>query len=150
MFRFLQLALLFSAATAFTTMQPVSLRQPTVCNLVMSDKEVAAILDQAKGCMGEECSVDEVDQLLTLLKATEKDLNSRMKDVVRMIGELDHLNGKEERKPDEIKSFVKDMMSVFSHTKPKFKPTGYSGDIGDGPTTAYDALPPKKWSKPTV
>ena len=24
--------------------------------------------------------------------------------------------------------------------------TGFSGDIGDGPTTAYDALPPKKWS----
>lgn len=22
---------------------------------------------------------------------------------------------------------------------------GFSGDIGDGPTTAYDALPPKPW-----
>lgn len=24
--------------------------------------------------------------------------------------------------------------------------TGFSGDIGSGPTTAYDALPPKKWA----
>jgi len=26
-----------------------------------------------------------------------------------------------------------------------FNPSGFSGDIGDGPTTAYDALPPKKF-----
>ena len=81
----------------------------------MTDKEVAAILEQANGCVGEECPVDEVDQLLVLLKATERDLKSRMKDVVHMIDELDHLNAKEKRKPDEIKAFVKDIMSVFSH-----------------------------------
>jgi hypothetical protein len=27
-------------------------------------------------------------------------------------------------------------------------PSGFTGDIGDGPTTAYDALPPKKWTNP--
>ena len=30
-------------------------------------------------------------------------------------------------------------------TQPKQYASGFTGDVGDGPTTAYDALPPKKW-----
>mmetsp|Transcript_28496 Transcript_28496/g.69071 ORF Transcript_28496/g.69071 Transcript_28496/m.69071 type:complete len:150 (+) Transcript_28496:115-564(+) len=146
MFRFLQLAFLVSAATAFTANQPVSIRQTTACNLIMSDQEVANILEKANGCMGEECSIDEVDELLFLLKDTQKSLESRMENVMNMIGELQHLNDKEERETDEVKAFVKDMLRVFSHDKPAFNPTGFSGDIGDGPKTAFDVLPPKKWT----
>ena len=29
--------------------------------------------------------------------------------------------------------------------KPSFFPTGWVGDVGDGPMTAYDALPPKPY-----
>ena len=35
-------------------------------------------------------------------------------------------------------------MTSFAHQDGKFA-MGFSGDIGDGPTTAYDALPPKPW-----
>ena len=33
----------------------------------------------------------------------------------------------------------------FVKQSPSFFPTGWAGDIGDGPTTAYDALPPKPY-----
>lgn len=35
----------------------------------------------------------------------------------------------------------------FAHfiQTPTFFPSGWAGDVGDGPTTAYDALEPKKW-----
>jgi hypothetical protein len=65
-----------------------------------------------------------------------------------MIGHLQHINEKEERKTDEVRSFVRDMLRVFDTNKPMAFPTGFSGDVGDGPTTAYDALPPKPWKKP--
>jgi len=115
MFRILQIALLFSAVTAFNVMQPVSMRQTTVCNLIMTDEEVETILSKATDCMGEECSVDEVDELLVLLKDTQKSLESRMDTVMNMISDLQHLNGQEERQVDEVKALVKDMLRVFAH-----------------------------------
>lgn len=81
----------------------------------MSDAEVATIMEKANGCMGEECSVDEVEELLVLLKDTQKTLESRIENVMNMVGELQHLNGKEERQTDEVKSFVSDMLRVFAH-----------------------------------
>lgn len=33
----------------------------------------------------------------------------------------------------------------FVLQSPNVFPTGWAGEIGDGPTTAYDALEPKKW-----
>ena len=95
-----------------------------------------------------------------------------------MINMLDHLNAKDGRSKDEVKSFVRDMLRVFAHEvgfflnhsiifknsdrlflmffmfvflhfltlqKQGFSAVGFSGDIGDGPKTAYDALPPKLW-----
>jgi len=147
MFRILQIALLFSAVIAFNVMQPVSMRQTTACNLIMTDEEVETILSKATDCMGEECSVDEVDELLVLLKDTQKSLESRMDTVMNMISDLQHLNGQEERQVDEVKALVKDMLRVFAHDKnPAFNPMGFSGEIGDGPKTAYDVLSPKKWT----
>mmetsp|Transcript_127330 Transcript_127330/g.189839 ORF Transcript_127330/g.189839 Transcript_127330/m.189839 type:complete len:212 (-) Transcript_127330:71-706(-) len=49
-----------------------------------------------------------------------------------------------EEKKIETNQLVKDASRVFVHEK-KMHPTGYSGYVGGGPTTAYDALPPKPW-----
>jgi hypothetical protein len=83
--------------------------------------------------------------LLSELRDTEKELNSRLGKVTKMITQLQQVNEKDERKTSEVKQFVKEMLSVFNHGKTGHYPIGFTGDIGDGPTTAYDALPPKKW-----
>jgi hypothetical protein len=62
---------------------------------------------------------------------------------MNMITQLQHINAKEEHKTDEVRSFVKDLLRTFSSDKPLYFPTGFGGDVGDGPTTAYDALPAK-------
>jgi len=111
----------------------------------MSDEEMQVILDKADECMGEECPLDELDSLLTMLKDTQETLEGRLDKVSLMIVELNRLNRKEERETDEVKAFVKDMLRVFSHEKPNYTPVGFPGDIGDGPKTAFDVFPPKKW-----
>jgi predicted nuclease with TOPRIM domain len=80
----------------------------------MSDAETAAILEKAEGCMGEECSIDEVDELLVMLKKTQSDLEERLEKIMNLVGDLQHLNQKGERETDEVRAFVKDMLSVFS------------------------------------
>lgn len=111
----------------------------------MSEEETSAILKSAGECAEGECSVDDVKGLLDDLKAQEKQLVDRMDKVMNMIAHLQHINEKEERKTDEVKTFVRDMLRVFDTNKPITFPTGFSGDIGKGPQTAYDVLPPKKW-----
>ena len=86
--------------------------------------------------------------LVSELRDTERELNSRLVKVSKMIKDLEHVNEKDERKTNEVKQFVKEMLSVFNHGKTGHYPIGFTGDIGDGPTTAYDALPPKKWTDP--
>ena len=53
---------------------------------------------------------------------------------------------KEEKKPNQ---FVSDASRVFDiHREEKkvmVNPVGFTGDVGHGSTTAYDALPPKQW-----
>ena len=79
------------------------------------------------------------------LKDQEKVLNQRMDKIMNMIAHLQHVNEKEERQTDEVRAFVRDMLRTFNTDKPNFPVSGFSGDIGDGPKTAYDALPPKPW-----
>jgi hypothetical protein len=152
MFRFMQLALLFTAVSAFT--QPTFVRRqiavasPTARHILLSDEETANILKTADDCVHGECSIDDVGMLISELKDTEKELNSRLVKVTKMIQDLEHVNEKDERKTTEVKQFVKEMLSVFNHGKTGHYPIGFTGDIGDGPTTAYDALPPKKWVDP--
>ena len=111
----------------------------------MTDEETENILQAAADCAEGECSIDDVSELIYELKQQEKEMQSRLDKVMNMIAHLQHINAKEERKTDEVRAFVKDMLRVFSSEKPMYFPTGFAGDIGDGPTTAYDALPPKKW-----
>jgi hypothetical protein len=149
------LTLLVASAAAFSPMKPTMIRirqaamtSTTAQNVFLSEEETMAILNKSTECIESECSIDEVDELLTVLKDTEKELEGRIEKIMNTISHLQHINDKEERKTDEVRAFVKDMLRVFNTDKPMVFPTGYAGDVGKGARTAYDVLPPKKWVNP--
>eukprot|EP00984_Skeletonema_dohrnii_P012038 scaffold4841_cov121-Skeletonema_dohrnii-CCMP3373.AAC.5 len=129
MLRLALLSLLAAGSTAFmVTPNTVRTHRPeTARNLIMTEEEITTILGKAHGCVDSECAVDDVDDLIAELKDQQK-----------------HANTKEARKTDDVRAIVKDMLRVFTTSDGKFA-IGFSGEIGDGPTTAYDALPPKPW-----
>ena len=131
----------------------ISNEQATVASIkplyvILSDEETERILSSATDCAEGECSIDDVSELIAELKGQEKEMQARLEKIMNMIAHLQHINAKEERKTDEVRAFVKDLLRTFSTDKPMYFPTGFAGDVGDGPTTAYDALPPKKWTAP--
>lgn len=117
----------------------------TARHVLLTDEETDAILQSADECAAGECSIDDVAELIYELKEQEKLLEERLDTIMNMISHLQHVNEKEERQTDEVRAFVRDMLRVFDTEKPGFFPAGFSGDVGKGATTAYDALPPKKW-----
>jgi septal ring factor EnvC (AmiA/AmiB activator) len=155
MYRFVLLVLTIASVTAFQASIPrfAVVQQDdfsSTARFVMTEEETQAILKSATDCAEGECSIDDVSELLFELKEQEKVLSSRLDKIMNQISRLQNANEKEERKVDEVRSFVKDVLSVFQHDKVgKYSPNAYSGSIGDGPTTAYDALPPKKWKSST-
>jgi DNA repair exonuclease SbcCD ATPase subunit len=80
----------------------------------MTEDETSTILQKSEECIASECSLDEVDDLLVTLKETEKELEDRLSKIMNMISHLQHINEKEERKTDEVREFVRDMLRVFS------------------------------------
>jgi hypothetical protein len=120
----------------------------TARHIIMTEAETDAIMKSAADCSMGECTVDDVDSLVADLKEQEKILEDRMEKIMNMIAHLQHVNEKEERKTDEVREFVRDMLRVFNTDKPMFPISGFSGDIGKGSQTAYDVLPPKKWTDP--
>lgn len=86
----------------------------TARRIIMTDEETETILKSASDCVEGECSIDEVSELLSVLKDTEKELEARMEKIMNMIAHLQHINKKEERKTDEVRAFVQDMLRVFS------------------------------------
>jgi len=110
----------------------------------MTEDEITAVLDKAHGCVEGECAVNDVDDLIGELKDQQKVLNERLETIMNVVSHLQHANGSDARKTDDVRAIVKDMLRVFTTADDKFA-IGFSGDIGDGPTTAYDALPPKPW-----
>jgi len=123
-------------------MQPTS----TTRNLIMSEEEITAILDKAHDCVESECAVADVNDLIAELNDQQKVLTQRLETIMNVVAHLQHANESEARKTDDVRAIVKDMLRVFTTQNGKFA-MGFSGDIGDGPTTAYDALPPKPWKK---
>ena len=101
-------------------------------------------MQSAHDCAESECSIDDVGELIYDLKAQEKEMNLRLEEIMNMVAHLQHLNEKEKRKTNEVRAYVKDLLRVFDTSGGGFA-TGFSGDIGDGPTTAYKALAPKPW-----
>jgi hypothetical protein len=110
----------------------------------MTEEEITAVLDKAHSCVESECSVNDVDTLIAELKDQQQVLNTRLENIMNVIAHLQHANEQKERNKDSIRGIVKDMLRVFTAADGKFA-IAFSGDIGDGPTTAYDALPPKPW-----
>ena len=119
----------------------------------MAQDDVDSLLNKAEQCADGECSVDEVSELLSVLKQQQKELYSRVQQVKETVSALEHVNEKPEREVDEVRETVRALFRVFQlgakasgNDYPALsKPMGWSGEVGDGPTTAYDALPPKKW-----
>lgn len=120
----------------------------------MTPTENEAILKQATDCSEGECSLDEVEDLIMVLQAQQKELYERVQKVKGMVENLESLNSKgETRKVDEVRETIRALYRVFQlgdkasgNDYPSLsRATGWSGDVGDGPKTAYDSLPPKKW-----
>ena len=61
-----------------------------------------------------------------------------------MVSHLQNLNESKKREKEDVRAYVKDLLRVFDTSSGGFA-TGYSGDVGDGPTDAYKALNPKPW-----
>jgi hypothetical protein len=49
------------------------------------------------------------------LKAQQDILNARLVKVMNMVAHLQEVNQKKERKTDEVRSFVQDLLRVFNH-----------------------------------
>jgi len=113
--------------------------------VLLSQEETDAIITRASECAEGECSIDDVTELIGDLKEQQDILNARLVDVMNMVAHLQKVNQSKNRKKDEVRAFVQDLLRVFNHEDPKVFPAGFAGDIGDGPKTAYDVLPPKKW-----
>jgi hypothetical protein len=120
----------------------------------MTQAETEFVLNKASDCSEGECSLDEVHDLIGVLKSQQKELYDRVQIVKSTICTLESLNSKgEARKVDEVRETIRALFRVFQlgdkasgNNYPSLsRPTGWSGDIGDGPKTAYDSLPPKKW-----
>jgi len=124
---------------------------------VLTPEELEKIILRGHSCEKGECSIDDVDGLLAELQEQQHNLNARIKDMNSMIKSLEHLNTAGDRDHDEVRDTVKAIFRLFSmggaasgNDYPSLtKPTGYSGEVGSGPTDAYKSLNPKPWKKPT-
>lgn len=150
MLRLASLALLAVGSNAFMTCPalPARTQSQTARNLIMTENEITAILDKAHGCVDSECAVNDVDDLIAELKGQQSVLNDRLGNIMNVVAHLQQANAQETRKTDDVRAIVKDMLRVFTTSDGKFA-MGFSGEVGDGATTAYDALPPKPWKAPT-
>jgi hypothetical protein len=116
-----------------------------------------ALMTQATECVEGECTIEDVSDLLVSLKKEQKKLSDRLNQMNEMIANLEVLNDPpkdmSERQVDEVRETVRAIFRIFQfgdkasgNDYPAMKkPMGYSGEVGDGPTTAYKALNPKKW-----
>lgn len=80
---------------------------------LMTESENEALISKANDCVGGECSLDEVGDLIDVLKAQQKELAERVKEVKKVIDTLEHVNEKDERKVDEVRETVRALFRVF-------------------------------------
>lgn len=118
----------------------------------MTQEETADILGMAGDCVEGECSLDEVGELIELLQSRQKELYERVEEIKKITQALE-ASSEKGVEVDEVRETVRALFRVFQlgdkasgNDYPSLsKPTGWSGEVGDGPTTAYDALPPKPY-----
>eukprot|EP00594_Rhizosolenia_setigera_P011568 CAMPEP_0178959116 /NCGR_PEP_ID=MMETSP0789-20121207/12076_1 /TAXON_ID=3005 /ORGANISM="Rhizosolenia setigera, Strain CCMP 1694" /LENGTH=159 /DNA_ID=CAMNT_0020642011 /DNA_START=9 /DNA_END=488 /DNA_ORIENTATION=- len=145
------IAALASTTTAFTFTPPATCsiqrtESTTARHVLLSEEEISSVIDSATNCAEGECSVEDVNALISELKDQKSQMEERLKTIENMVYKLEHLNESENREIDQVRQTVRDFLRVFNTDKPAFFPLGFAGDVGDGPKTAYDVLPPKKWS----
>lgn len=143
MFRLFAIALLVASTSAFV---PAAVRTPSLVarQVLLSEEETQAILQHGMECVESECSVDDVSDLVANLKDQQEILNKRLTNVMNMVAHLQEANRKEDR--DEVRSFVHDLLNVFSRDQPLVKPSGLG--YTKGPFDSYDVLGVKPWKKP--
>merc|ERR1711935_762058 len=111
----------------------------------MAKEDVDQLLKQSNDCAGSECTVDEVADLIDLLKTQQTGLYDRVQTIKQMIKTLESMNDAEDREVDEVRETVRALFRVFQmgdkasgNDFPKLsKPTGWSGEVGKGPQSAY-------------
>mmetsp|Transcript_29562 Transcript_29562/g.71133 ORF Transcript_29562/g.71133 Transcript_29562/m.71133 type:complete len:157 (-) Transcript_29562:139-609(-) len=142
---------IFASAQSFMTV-PSQKRAPTTL-AIMTQEETAEIMKHANDCAHGECALDEVAELVAALQSHQKELSNRVEEVKKITIALEKVSSGG-GKTDEIRETVRALFRVFQlgdkasgNDYPALsKPTGFSGEVGDGPQTAYDVLPPKKWT----
>lgn len=128
---------------------------PTQLNAVLTPQEIEAVIKRGKSCEDGECSVDDVDGLIAELQEQQHNLNERINKMNNIIETMEVLNASDERETDEVRDTVKAIFRLFSmgavasgnDYKSTGIATGYSGEVGDGPSDAYKSLNPKPWKK---
>lgn len=114
-------------------------------------EELDSLMSSGKQCEESECSIDDVDDLIGELLDQQKELYNRVKQLKDEVKMLEQLN-EGDRNVDEIQETVRAIVRIFQlgakasgNDYPALsRPTGYTGEVGDGPKTAYEALEPKK------
>lgn len=111
---------------------------------IMTPEETEAILNKAEDCSEGECSLDDVTELIAILKEQQKEIYDRLTDIKASVKSLEYVNAAEDRKVDEVRETVRALFRVFQlgdkasgNDYPSLmKASGWSGEVGDGPTTA--------------
>ena len=122
---------------------------------MLTMEEIDSILEKGHHCEEGECSIAEVDDLIQELKEQQHMLYQRVKNVDKMVKALNIMNQAEDREVDEVRETVRAVFRLFAmsdkasgnNLRPLSKPTGYSGEVGSGPTDAYKSLNPKPWKQ---
>merc|ERR1711862_1018428 len=121
------IALTWACASAFTVTPSNTLFTRAVTSTatpqyLMTDEEIDVIFNAATDCADSECSIDEVDNLISTLKAQQEQLKTRLALVSGMVDKLQRVNEKEDRLVKCVNMYV--IFFVFSPTRGGFNPTG--------------------------
>jgi len=70
---------------------------------------------KANGCVESECAISDVDDLISELKDQQRVLNARLETIMNVVAHLQAANSSgEQRKTDDVRNIVKDMLRVFT------------------------------------
>merc|ERR1711971_1517921 len=128
--------MLLTSAAAFGTISPhvlirrASTASTTARGIVLTEEESAAVFNKSEECIESECSLEDVQDLLTTLKETVNILEDRNQKITDVIANLQT----KEKEPGEYMKFVRDLCGFFPQSK--ITPSGFSGDIPKGKNTA--------------
>lgn len=110
----------------------------------MTPEETETIMNKADSCAEGECTIDDVTELIAILKEQQKEIYDRLIDIKASVKSLEAVNESDERKVDEVRETVRSLFRVFqlgakgsgNDYPALMKPSGWSGEVGDGPKTA--------------